>query len=85
MCCLMIDVYERALDVRQDFDLVLELLTDVVRFPEWSAGVHDNINLDKVFLSTVSMCETGHKVCLRVRSGEPISDIVRLDGKGRQT
>lgn len=54
MCRLVIHVHERALDVRKDFDLVLQLLADVVRFPERSPRVHHDVHLDKVVLHGAS-------------------------------
>ena len=47
---LMVDVHERAADVGQDLDLVLQLLADVVRLPERCVGVHDDVDLDVVVL-----------------------------------
>ena len=47
---LMVDVDERAADVGEHLELVLQLLAQVVRFPERRVGVHDDIDLDKVVL-----------------------------------
>jgi hypothetical protein len=40
-------MHERPLDVWQRFDLVLELLADIVRLPEWGVARHDDIDLDE--------------------------------------
>jgi hypothetical protein len=45
---LVVDVHERALDVREDLDLVLQLLADVVRLPQRRRAVHDDVDLDEV-------------------------------------
>jgi hypothetical protein len=45
---LVVDMHERALDVRQDLDLVLQLLADVVRLPQRRCAVHDDVDLDEV-------------------------------------
>ena len=50
MCRLVVDMHERSAHIRQDLDLVLQLLTQVVSFPERSAGVHDDVYLDVIIL-----------------------------------
>lgn len=47
---LVIYVYKCSTDIRQDLDLVLQLLTEIVGFPEGSVGVHDYVNLDVIVL-----------------------------------
>lgn len=47
---LMIDMNECPLDIWQHFNLVLQLLTDIVSFPQWCIGVHDDINFDVILL-----------------------------------
>lgn len=47
---LMIDMNECPFDIWQYFNLVLQLLTDVVSFPQWRIGVHDDVNFDVIFL-----------------------------------
>lgn len=53
MCRLMIYMHEGALHVRQHLDLVLELLADVVRFPQRRIGRHDDVDFDEVILNAV--------------------------------
>lgn len=43
---LIINMYIRPLDVRQTFELDLQLFGDVVRSPQTRLWVHDNIDLD---------------------------------------
>jgi hypothetical protein len=50
---LMIDVDERALDVWQDFNLVLQLLADIVRLPQRGVPVHDDVNFNKIVRSAL--------------------------------
>lgn len=46
----MIYVHESPSYVRQDLDLILQLLTEIVGFPEGSVGVHDDVYLDVIVL-----------------------------------
>lgn len=48
---LVVEVHERAADVRQDLDLVLQLLADVVCLPERGICVHDDVDLHVVVLA----------------------------------
>ena len=48
--CFVIHVHKCTLDVRQNLNLILELLTEVVCLPERGIFVHDNVDLDKVIL-----------------------------------
>ena len=48
MCRFVVDVDERAPDVRQYFNLVLQALAEVVRLPEGSARVHDYVDLNVI-------------------------------------
>lgn len=47
---LVVDVHESPAHVWEDLDLVLQLLADVMSFPQWCVSVHDNVNLDIVIL-----------------------------------
>jgi hypothetical protein len=44
----VIDVNECSFHVGEDFDRILKLLTDVVRFPQRCVRGHDNVDLDEV-------------------------------------
>lgn len=46
----VVDVHECAADVRQDLDLVLQLLAEVVRLPQRRARGHHHVHLDVVLL-----------------------------------
>lgn len=50
MCVLVIDVDECSLHIRENFDLILELLADIVGLPQWRTRVHDDINFYKIIL-----------------------------------
>lgn len=54
MSSLVIDVHKRSFDVGQYLDFVLELLADIMRFPQRRASIHDYVDLDKVVLLMVS-------------------------------
>jgi hypothetical protein len=56
----IIHVHKCALDVWQNLDLILELLTEIVCLPERGIPVHDNVDFDKVVLeqTTVSSART---------------------------
>jgi hypothetical protein len=45
---LVIHVDETPIDVGQSFNLVLQLLRDIVSSPQRHFGVKDNVNFDKV-------------------------------------
>lgn len=49
----MIHVYKRPLDIGKYFDLVLELLADVVRLPKRCVSRHNNIHFNKVVWSAL--------------------------------
>lgn len=44
----MIDVDECALHVGKDFNRILELLANIVCFPQRSTCVHDDVDLDEI-------------------------------------
>ena len=46
----MVNVNKGPVDTRQDFNLVLELLAQVMSFPQRGVCVHDNIDFNKVIL-----------------------------------
>jgi hypothetical protein len=52
---LVVDVHERALDVRQHLDLVLQLLAHIVRLPQWGIRRHHNVHLDEVVLPPAAL------------------------------
>ena len=51
MGSLVIDMHKRALHVGEYLDLVLQLLADVMRFPQRCVCIHDDVDLDKIVLS----------------------------------
>jgi len=53
MICLVVHMHECTLHIRQDFDFILELLTDIVCLPKRSVRIHDHVNLDKVIGATM--------------------------------
>lgn len=53
MCRLVVDVYKCAPDVGQHFNLILELLTDVMRPPQWGVCVHYYVDFDVVIRSAL--------------------------------
>jgi hypothetical protein len=57
---LVIHVHERPLDIRQSLNLVLELLADIVRLPEWGVAQHDDIDLDEK-LRAALYCDTAYQ------------------------
>lgn len=55
----IINMDERPFDVWQGFNFVLQLLTYIVGFPQWSIGVHDDVQLHKVVLVESCQCPLG--------------------------
>lgn len=53
MCRLMVDMYKCASDIGQHFDLILKLLADIVRLPQWSVRVHHYVDLNIVIRPTL--------------------------------
>lgn len=51
---LMVHVHKCPLDIRQNFDLVLQLLTDVMRFPQRCSRVHHDVHLHEIVLEAKS-------------------------------
>jgi hypothetical protein len=49
----MVDMYEAPVHIGQRLDLVLKILSDIVRSPERHLGRKDDIDLDKVVGSRV--------------------------------
>lgn len=49
---LMIDVDECSLHIWKNFDLILELLADIVGLPQWGISGHDDINLYEIILES---------------------------------
>lgn len=47
---------KRPFDVWQEFDFVLQLLTYIVGSPQWSIGVHDDVQFHEVVLVESSQC-----------------------------
>ena len=45
---LVIDVHEAAVNIRQLFNLVLKVLSNIVRSPKGHVTVHDDVHFDKV-------------------------------------
>lgn len=41
---------ESSFNIRENFNLILQLLTDIVRFPKRSIRVHHDVNFDKIIL-----------------------------------
>lgn len=51
ICVLVIDMDECSSHIRENFDLILELLADIADLPQWrTTCVHDNINFYKIIL-----------------------------------
>ena len=50
MCPLMIDVDECSLHIGENFDLILELLADIVGLPQRRSSLHDNIDFYEISL-----------------------------------
>jgi hypothetical protein len=67
-------MHKGTFDIRQHLQLVLELLANVMRLPEWGRSVHDHIDLDEVVLSTSqpSMC-TGPTSVIQVHSASSVN------------
>ena len=65
MGSLVVDMHERALHVGEYLNLVLQLLADVMRFPQRRACIHDDVDLDKVVLSQCQQIELDHEDPLR--------------------
>ena len=49
----MIDVDECSLHIGENFDLILELLADIVRLPQRRISVHDDINFYEIILEFI--------------------------------
>lgn len=60
---LVVDVHERALDVRQPLQLALKILAHIVRNFQRCIGIHDDINFDVELLTSV----VGAALCERLR------------------
>jgi len=55
MSRFVINMHKGTLDIRKHLDLILQLLADIVCFPQRRRSVHDNVHLDDVILvNTVS-------------------------------
>ena len=65
MGSLMVDMHERTIHVGKHFDLILQLLADIMRFPQGRARVHDDVDLDKIILLYKSASMPGHKKLIR--------------------
>lgn len=50
----VIDVNECSLHIRKDLDRVLQLLTDIVCFPQRCASVHDDVDLNEIIRAALS-------------------------------
>ena len=50
MCRFVVYMNESSFNIRKDFNLVLQLLADIVRFPKRSIRVHHDVNFDKIVL-----------------------------------
>lgn len=50
MRSFVIYMHESAFNVRKYFNLILELLADIVSFPQRRARIHNDIDLYKIFL-----------------------------------
>jgi len=57
----MVDMHERAIYVGKHFDLILQLLADIMRFPQGRARVHNDVDFDKIILLYKSASVSGHK------------------------
>ena len=53
MGCLIIHMDEGPLDVRENLDFILELLANIMCFPQRCICVHYDVNLDEVVWSTL--------------------------------
>ena len=62
---LVINVHERALDVRERLELVLELLADIVRAPQRRVRRHHHVDLDEVLRP--ALCDGSESVDRRWR------------------
>ena len=51
---LVVDVHKRASDVREDLNLVLQHLADIVRLPERRVRVHHDVYFDEIVRSTLT-------------------------------
>lgn len=44
----VVNVNERSFHIGKDLDRILELLADIVRFPQRCACIHDDVDLNEV-------------------------------------
>lgn len=52
MRSLIVNVNEGPFHIRKHFYLILQLLTNIMRFPKRRAGIHDYIYLNEIILKS---------------------------------
>jgi len=50
---LVVNMYKGPFDVRKDLYFILQLLTEIVRFPQGRVGIHNDIHFDKIILENI--------------------------------